>query len=277
MSKIILNKEIVDIIKREINSLIENNNIVNPVLRNDVFALLEAQDCTVLYYPLEDAIEGFRIRKYVNGKDEEFIYINTANPEDIQIFTAAHELGHLINIDQIVCNELQMINVTKKMREDIIDRFAAELLLEPESFIKMFKSKVSKYVNEQGLISGECMIKTIVFLMDFFMVPYDAVVRRLQETSRISEEARDYLLDREKVSISLIEKAIEEGKYKRLKPTQIKSFGELPQLLEKLDDAGVINERRLQNIMEVFGIKELETYDIPSIDTIQLEKDINNE
>lgn len=277
MNKTILNKEIIDIIIREIDNLREKNNIVNLALRNDVFALLESQPCIVLYYPLEDEIEGFRIRKYVNGEDEEFIYINTAKPEDIQIFTAAHELGHLINIDQIVCNELNIVEAPKKMREDIIDRFAAELLMERASFIKIFNARVQSYVNVQGMLSGNDMVNTIVFLMDFFMVPYDAVVRRLCETKRISEKVRDYLLNKKNVSTSLIEKAIEDGKYKRLKPTGIKSFGELPQLLEKLDEAGAINEQRLQNIMDVFELKEFETKDIPSVDTIQLEKDIDDE
>lgn len=277
MDKTILTREIVDIIIREIHNLRGKNNIVNPVLRNDVFALLESQECTVLYYPLDDEIEGFRTRKYVNGRDEEFIYINTAKPEDIQIFTAAHELGHLINIDQIVWKELGIPDMSKKMREDIIDRFAAELLMERDSFVKMFWVKVRNYVDEKKEISRDNMVKTIAFLMDFFMVPYDAVVRRLYETDRISEKIRDYLLNRKNVSTLLIEKAIEDGKYKRLKPTQIKSFGELPQLLEKLDEAGAINERRMLSIMEVFGIKAVEAQDASSVDMIQLEKDISDE
>lgn len=277
MDKTVLNKDIINIIIREIDILREKNNIVNPILRNDVFALLEAQACTVLYYPLDDAIEGFRTHKYVNGKYEEFVYINTANPEDIQIFTAAHELGHLINIDQKVCKELNIQDATKKMREDIIDRFATELLMERSSFTKIFDIKVYEYVNGKGIISSENMVKTIVYLMDFFMVPYDSVVRRLHEIKRISEKVRDDLLDKDKISATLIEKTIEEGKYKRLKPTQIKSFGELSQLLEKLDNAGEISEQRLKNIMEVFEIKEFEIKNKSSVGTIQLEKDIGDE
>lgn len=275
MEKTRLGKEIVVIIRKEIEALKRKNNVVNTILRNDVFALLESQDCTVLYYPLDDSIEGFRIRKYVAGKDEEFIYINTAKPEDIQIFTAAHELGHLINIDSTVCDELKLENASKKVREDIIDRFAAELLMDEQTFITIFDRQVHGYVDDKGRISGRDMIKTIVFLMDFFMVPYDAVVRRLAEAGRIGESGKNYLLNRENVSESLIEKVIEEGKFKRLKPTGIKSFGELSGYLKKLDHAGEINERRMQEIMKIFEIKEFE--DIAEVESIQLEKEIEDE
>ena len=277
MDKTIFERNVIKIINREIEKLKEKNNLFNLILRNDVFMLLEAQDCTVLYYPLDDKIEGFRVQKYVNGKEEEFIYINTAKAEDIQIFTAAHELGHLINIDKIVCNEVEWKNPLKKVREDIIDRFAAELLMEKETFIKLFIAKGKNYVDQQGMISGENMLRTIAYLMDTFMVPYDSVVRRLWETERINENVRDLLLDKKNVSESLIEKAIEEGNYKRLKPTKIKSFGCLTQYLKKLDEAGEISERRLQKIMNVFEIKEFEIEDIPFADNIQLEKGMCDE
>lgn len=276
MSKTQLSDDIIAIIIREIKKLKEKNNVFNPVLRNDVFALLESQDCTVLYYPLDDKIEGFRIRKYVNERDEEFVYINTANAEDIQVFTAGHELGHLINIDKMVCEEASLLEVTKKIREDIIDRFAAELLMDREVFDKVSGSEARKYVNSNGMISGQDMVKTIVYLMDYFMVPYDAVVRRLCEINRISEESRDYLLDRKNVSNSAIEKTIKDGKYKRLKPTKLKAFGDLDKYLKKLDEADAISEKRIKKIMTVFDLEEF-TEDIPEISTIQLEKDVNNE
>ncbi|MDE6517668.1 MAG: hypothetical protein K2L18_07460 [Acetatifactor sp.] len=57
MEKTRLSKEIVVIIRKEIEKLRAKNDVVNTVLRNDVFALLESQDCTVLYYPLDDSIE----------------------------------------------------------------------------------------------------------------------------------------------------------------------------------------------------------------------------
>ena len=274
MEKTPLGNEIIQIISREIKDLRKKNNVVNTILRNDVFALLESQNCTVLYYPLDDEIKGFRVRKYVNGCDEDFVYINTAKPEDIQIFTAAHELGHLINIDVTVCSELNMNDVSKKMREDIIDRFAAELLMEKSAFAMSFDVQIHDYVDDDGMVSGRDMIKAIVFLMDFFMVPYDAVVERLYETKRIGKKYRDYLLDKAIVSESLIENAIKEGKYKRLKPTGIKSFGELPHYLKELSDVGEINERRMQDIMKIFDIKEFD--DVPEVDNIQLEKDIED-
>lgn len=277
MGKTILNGDIIKILKREVEAIREQNNIVNLILRNDVFALLDAQECTVLYFPLKDTIEGFRTVKYVDGKNEQFIYINTAMNEDILVFTAAHELGHLINIDGIVCDELKLEDCSRKMREDIIDRFAAELLMDRDTFNKLFIIQIKKYVDEEGIISAEDMVKTIVYLMDTFMVPYDSVVRRLCEINKISEAIRDLLLDKKVISQSIIEKTIEEGKYRRLKPTNIKSFGDLPLFLEKLDTRGEISENRLLNIMNLFGIKEFDETSLSKVENIQLEKGSCNE
>ena len=121
------------------------------------------------------------------------------------------------------------------------------------------------------------MVKTIVYLMDTFMVPYDSVVRRLCEINKISEAIRDLLLDKKVISQSIIEKTIEEGKYRRLKPTNIKSFGDLPLFLEKLDTRGEISENRLLNIMNLFGIKEFDETSLSKVENIQLEKGSCNE
>lgn len=275
MMKTFLSNEMVEIIREKIDSIKEENNIINPILRNDVFALLESQHCTVLYYPLDDDIEGFRIRKYVNGENEEFVYINTAKPEDVQIFTAAHELGHLLNIDSEVCAAANIAQPNKKMREDIVDRFAAELLMSEEEFKQCFDSKIRSYIDENDCVLSSDMVGTITYLMDYFMVPYVAVVHRLFETKRIGEKVRKFLLDKEKVSSNSIKKSIEDGKYKRLKSTGVKSFGDLAIYLKKLSENGEINERRLKDIMELFDIREFE--DTPKVEKIQLEKDVDNE
>lgn len=274
MNKTVLDNNVIEIIRNEIKALVSKNNIVNEVLRNDVFALLEAQECTVLYYPLEDNIEGFRIRKNVNGKYEQFVYINTAKQEDIQIFTAAHELGHILSIDTIVCDQLKYTDISKKFKEDIIDRFAAELLMKEKIFSDKFDEKIAAYVDENNMVSGSEMLKVIVYLMDFFMAPYVAVVRRLYEINRINEDNKNILLDKNIIIDSIIDKVVEEGNYKRLKPTYIKSFGELPNYLEKLSETGEISQRRMNDIMKLFDIKEVDGEEISAMENIRLEKGV---
>lgn len=276
MEKTLLDQDMIGVIQRKIKELRDKNNVVNTILRDDVFMLLEAQkDCTVLYYPLEDTIEGFRIRKYVGDRREEFIFINTANKEDIQIFTAAHELGHIIGIDKMVCAELGIENPDKKQKEDIIDRFAAELLMDYTAFTKLADIKLKEFVTDKNQISLEGMLRTITFLMDSFMAPYDAVVRRFHEVGKIDAETMAYLQDRKIITEALVDKVSEEGKYKRIKPTRTKSFGDLTRYLEKLDEAGEISEKRLERIMRQFDLNDF-NIELPDAKEIQLEEDADD-
>lgn len=273
MGKTSLNREMVNAICAKIKELREENNIVNVILRNDVFRLLEAQkNCTVLYYPLkDDGIDGFRISKYVKDKYEEFVFINTAQKEDVQIFTAAHELGHIVGIDRIICDEFDITDVTKKLKEDIIDRFAAELLMDRAAFSKLAGAKISEYVTKNGQITLSNMLRLITYLMDSFMAPYEAVVRRFHEMGRIDEKTMLYLSSADVVTEEQIERFSEEGNYKRIKATNTKSFGELAIYLEKLDNADKISEKRLGQIMEQFELRDF-GIELPEDTEIQLDK-----
>ena len=58
-------------------------------------------DCVVLYYPLEEeSIDGCHIEKPVNGHMEQFVFINSNNTRERQAFSAAHELGHIWQVDK---------------------------------------------------------------------------------------------------------------------------------------------------------------------------------
>ena len=82
----------------------------NKLLREDVLDLLEDY-CKVVYYPLEkEANNGFHVADIPDkdGNPLTFVFINTAQTLEKQIFTAAHELGHIWRVDDYVaekCNE----------------------------------------------------------------------------------------------------------------------------------------------------------------------------
>lgn len=66
----------------------------NPILRSDVLELLDVY-CTVVYYPKEnESNNGFHVTGILDrlGNEKHFVYINTNQTIDKQIFTAAHEL-----------------------------------------------------------------------------------------------------------------------------------------------------------------------------------------
>ena len=70
--------EIVSAIQNEIVEIRKKYVINNDIIRDDVFGILEKY-CTVLYYPIEEEKNcGFHIKKIVNDKLEEFVYINSA-------------------------------------------------------------------------------------------------------------------------------------------------------------------------------------------------------
>jgi len=92
--------------KRE--SQILKTKFPNQLLREDVLDLLDMY-CTVIYYPLEnESNNGFHITgiPHKNGEEQHFVYINTSQTIEKQIFTAAHELGHIWEVDSYVLEHL---------------------------------------------------------------------------------------------------------------------------------------------------------------------------
>ena len=78
--------------------VLQNNLNTDNLLRDEIFSVLE-QYCTVLYYPQEnEENDGCHIKRLVNDKIVNFVFINTHKSIEKQVFTAAHELGHILNL-----------------------------------------------------------------------------------------------------------------------------------------------------------------------------------
>ena len=74
----------------------------NVIIKDNILNILDLF-CTVLYYPLEDEKNnGFHLTGLPNrkGQEQHFVFINTAQSLEKQVFTAAHELGHIWEVDE---------------------------------------------------------------------------------------------------------------------------------------------------------------------------------
>lgn len=140
----------------------------NKLLRGDVLRLLD-KFCTVVYYPVaEESNNGFHVSvPFMDGQMQDFVFINTAQTMEKQVFTAAHELGHIWNVDSDILGELGLEN-TLQNHELVINRFAAVLLIPEEEFKAVLFAEVKNLSNKDNSISLPNMYKLIVILMNFF-------------------------------------------------------------------------------------------------------------
>ena len=116
-----------------------------------VFDLLRKKS-TIVFYPLEEEDnDAFLLEKMPSYSGViNFVYINTAKTIEKQVFAAAHELGHLLDIsNNINCEEKQ-----DDSNERIVNRFAAELLMPEDLFKKEFVKATYKYVSNNSITLG---------------------------------------------------------------------------------------------------------------------------
>ena len=100
-------------------------------IKDGIFNILE-EKCTVIYYPFpEEKNRGFHLKKIVGNELRDFVYINTGKTIEQQVFTAAHEMGHVWNVSK----KVRDLAINKGLEigdiddEKVTDRFAAELLM----------------------------------------------------------------------------------------------------------------------------------------------------
>ncbi len=177
----------------------------NNIIKDDIFRILE-KHCIVVYYPFEEEEKsrGFHIKRFLKGELTDFVYINTAKPVAEQIFGAAHELGHVWKVANKIWERLGYDeNLSDDTEEKIVNRFAAELLMPEDIFRESFFAHLKELDFDTKRIRLEEIIRVMVMQMSDYMVPYEAVRRRLIETSIVTEEI-GIILDAEKKYIKEI-------------------------------------------------------------------------
>jgi len=171
------------IIHDKANSLRQQYHLGNYCGRSifDIIEKLEIEGNNPLLFRLpfkNDELAGFVGYKY----NRFAVYTNTNKTLGYEIFTAAHEIYHIIENgltvkDQVIIQESIKRDGDKKAEssELLADIFAAELLM-PEDDIRIeYRRLLSKY----GLSIADESI--IVMLQQIYFVEYKAVTKRLRE------------------------------------------------------------------------------------------------
>lgn len=252
-------EELVPEIEKVVKEVRLDYLINNEIIRDDVFEILEKR-CTVMYYPVDDKSNGFHTKRIVKDSLQDFVYINTAKENELQVFTAAHELGHIWGVAEEVWKRMgyPMDELTEKWEEDITDRFAAELLMPREIFVKTFLKKYAEYGHEDGMIEWEELIQVIVFQMNTFLTPYESVCRRLVETQLISGKAKEYLEQHEAEFLEKVKIYAAEQNFRLGIGQKRKAIANIRELLEEAEKKGTLSKRRMEQIRRDFDIKDIE-------------------
>ena len=172
---------------------------VNSIIGDNIFGLLNNYarrhdvSLEILRYPFRDEeLWAFTFLK----KGTIFVCINSELPLNKQIFAAAHELYHIYcyveEVDQniILAGSLldsKTADETAATQEDIEANAFAALLLMPDLLL-------NEQIDLYDIPKGNVSVDDILSLMDFFGMPFKAVVLRLYESQNITKQTAYGLL-----------------------------------------------------------------------------------
>ena len=228
-----------------------------PLIKDDVFNLLE-QHCTVLYYPQEDEEnDGCHVLRLVNGKPEHFVYINTHKSIEKQVFTAAHELGHILKLHEHLKEKCSAYK--EKYEENAMSRFAAGILMPQNMFVAQVADNYKNYCGQGNSIALDNLIKFSIYLMDFFFVPFKSVIIRLNEVGFLSKDNAENIINNENI-LHQINGYIKNLGYKRLGiRSDKKSIKDYAELISKVEEKKIFNAQKLAAIREKMDLPPIST------------------
>lgn len=228
--------------------------IGDTIVCDSIFDILErfvnsnGQQLKIIKLPVEDN-DFYAFTCIKNGII--FVTVNTFQPLNNQIFAAAHELYHIykyIKESQIdyaekgsilTTNEVNEIDVSEEDRE--ANAFAS-LVLAPKEQIEK-QSKISgKNFTDSDLFD-------LIHFMNYFAMPYKAMVLKLYECERYNIEQADLLLDSEAKKI-IQEAYIHDCGTKWLEPTNDNSIASLRALIELNQEMDNITDSRAKEDLD---------------------------
>ena len=250
---------IIDYIRSVIREIREENNI-HGVVKDSIFEILEKR-CTVIYFPTNDKNRGFHIRKLVKDEMRDFVYINTDKTIEQQIFTAAHEMGHVWNVYHKVAERASIQGIIldesdMDLEERVVDRFAAELLM-PEN---EFKNSVYRYVKEyemKGSISVVGLLKIISKLMHEYMSPFNAVRKRLYEVRFLGDEADHYFKKNKQMLELFVNQMKKDDNTVLNSVTNVKMISGLRRVVEKAEENPDISKALVSKLKADFELEDI--------------------
>lgn len=260
----VLPMEVEDYIRELINQKWQEEDLKtsfpNPLLRDDVLDLLD-RFCTVIYFPLEgERNNGFHRTgiPLADGSDMDFVFVNTAQTMEKQVFTAAHELGHIWKVDDAVIRGMTLTD-TPEYRELIVNRFAAALLMPKEIFRRSLLSILKNLKSQDGKLTALNTLRLVVLLMDQFFVPRKSIVLRMAELGHLKEKDANYLLGYGDAPDGEIEEVTEKllaeyGFIKFQKPSMKRWISGLGDLLEQAERDHLLPQEKINHMRTTFGI-----------------------
>lgn len=250
------NEPVVNCIREFIEKKREEKTIVNKIIGEDVFFILESESI-LLYYPLEnDKIKGIHAEKVVHNELKQFVFINSDKETDNQTWTAAHELGHVWKVDAYVFSKIPGCTVSS---EDIVNRFAAELLLPINEFCNEYVQCMRRMCLGSSLNKKEFM-EVIAYLMNTFCAPYKAVIKRFVELGIVEKQFEEPYIEAFHNNRDLYEQIIAENYYSRLgKKRESISMASIGKDIDLLEKNGLLPEKLIKKYRDMFSIRK-ETY-----------------
>ena len=241
--------------KRKQYMIVTNSKIV----RDNVFNILnQTNRCIVLYYPLRNEHnKAFHVSKQIGDESYHFVYINTEHEKEKQAFAAAHELGHIWNIDGLVEDRFRT-ELKNEDREKVINRFVAEFMMPKEIFAKTADEKVFPMI-KNGKINNFDLINISVYLMYYFFQPYTSIIIRFCELKKIREEDRDNLLEVIEKSPYIIKNIIATEQYPGIGiKDRSKSIKDIAELIEEAEKKETLPDSQLEYLRRTFDIEKSE-------------------
>ena len=242
-------------IQNKIQKFINQYDYLNKTepIRDNIFEILDDK-CIILYYPQQnEENDGSLIQKSVNGKLTNFVHINTYKVIEKQVFTAAHELAHILNLHEHLynsCNEYKNM-FSKELEEAAMNYFAALVLMPNDMFKKEAMPLFAKYSNT---IQLDDFIKISLILMDIFFVPFKAVVVRLYEIDIISKNIAELLINNN-IILDNMNNYIKYYGFTRLGiRSQKKGIKGYPELISKVESADIFSKNKIDKTRKQLDI-----------------------
>lgn len=224
--------------------------IGDSIVRDSIFDVIQnyvkSKNCEIklLKFPIEDA----ELWAFTCLKDGIiFVTINTALPFNNQIFAAAHELYHIYKYIEDSQNEY-IEKGSILTRKDFDEEDVSEEDREANAFAALIlapKEQIEQQVKITGRNFTDSDLYDLIHFMDYFAMPYKAMVLKLFECGRYNEEQADILL--ESGSRKTVEEAyVHDCGTRWLEPTYENNLASLKALVELNRDSNNITESRAE-------------------------------
>lgn len=197
-----LNAETLLGINKEVAYINQNHSVKSAGnLKEEIFEILKKVG-SLIFYPIdEDDLWGI----YALKDDKHYFVINSSISIEKQVFAAAHELAHSLDIAQVkhemVTADIMTEYVNHKEHgkelenaDLIANRFAAEILVGEKELRIKFIELSKKYDN----------ITTTVLLSDYFLVPINIIIKRYIETGLLAEKIINKLYEIDDKTVDII-------------------------------------------------------------------------